>query len=370
MEVILSYLENMFLHMPKTPEVLRAKEELASMMEDKYNELLAEGKKENEAVGIVISEFGDLSELAEGLGLGAAYNGVGYGAGNGNGASYGAGNGNGAGYGAGNNNGTDYGMGNGSSQSYDEPAKMVSLNEAQEYIEASVKSSKLVALGVALCIYCPIPVLLMGGIHSYIKPMSDLNQVLLGIIPLLAMIGIAVGLFIANGTKMARFEYLKKERIQIDHGVENYLNEVAEQSKSSYTRNLIFGILMCIFSVVPVLIVGSLTEDSIIKVVSVILLLVMIGIGVMTFITNGSRMECMKVLKQEGDFSVRGREENKAIDVVAGIYWPIVTVIYLGWSFITMNWGFTWIIWPLAGILFGAIASICKAIRAAVKKEA
>ena len=43
MEVILSYLENMFLNMPKTPEVLRAKEELASMMDDKYNELLAEG---------------------------------------------------------------------------------------------------------------------------------------------------------------------------------------------------------------------------------------------------------------------------------------------------------------------------------------
>ena len=35
MEVILSYLENMFLNMPKTPEVLRAKEELASMMEGK-----------------------------------------------------------------------------------------------------------------------------------------------------------------------------------------------------------------------------------------------------------------------------------------------------------------------------------------------
>lgn len=49
MEVILSYLENMFLNMPHTPEVLRAKEELAGMMEDKYSELLAEGKKENEA---------------------------------------------------------------------------------------------------------------------------------------------------------------------------------------------------------------------------------------------------------------------------------------------------------------------------------
>jgi hypothetical protein len=38
-------------------------------MEDKYNELISEGKKENEAIGIVISEFGNLDELAEGLGL-------------------------------------------------------------------------------------------------------------------------------------------------------------------------------------------------------------------------------------------------------------------------------------------------------------
>lgn len=69
METILMYLDNMFLNMPKTPEVLRAKNELASMMEDKYNELMAEGKKENEAIGIVISEFGNLEELAAELGI-------------------------------------------------------------------------------------------------------------------------------------------------------------------------------------------------------------------------------------------------------------------------------------------------------------
>lgn len=33
----------MFLTMPKTPGVQLAKEELLSMMEDKYNELIAEG---------------------------------------------------------------------------------------------------------------------------------------------------------------------------------------------------------------------------------------------------------------------------------------------------------------------------------------
>ena len=69
MEAIRNYLENMFLHLPVTPEVLRAKAELAQMMEDKYNELKSEGRTENEAVGIVISEFGNLEELAEALGI-------------------------------------------------------------------------------------------------------------------------------------------------------------------------------------------------------------------------------------------------------------------------------------------------------------
>ena len=64
METIKSYLETMFANMPNTPEVIRAKTELLGMMEDKYNELIQEGKSENEAVGTVISEFGNLDELA------------------------------------------------------------------------------------------------------------------------------------------------------------------------------------------------------------------------------------------------------------------------------------------------------------------
>ncbi|HSN94092.1 MAG TPA: permease prefix domain 1-containing protein, partial [Anaerolineaceae bacterium] len=63
MEAIKSYLNNMFTNMPSTPEVVRAKEELGQMMEDKYTELRQNGKTENEAVGAVISEFGNLEEL-------------------------------------------------------------------------------------------------------------------------------------------------------------------------------------------------------------------------------------------------------------------------------------------------------------------
>ena len=56
METITTYLDNMFARLPRTKEVLRAKEELLATMEEKYNAYKREGKTENEAIGIVISD--------------------------------------------------------------------------------------------------------------------------------------------------------------------------------------------------------------------------------------------------------------------------------------------------------------------------
>ena len=69
METIRNYLNAMFAGLPDTPEVRRAYIELAAMMEDKYTELIEEGRSENEAIGTVIAEFGNLEELAQDLGI-------------------------------------------------------------------------------------------------------------------------------------------------------------------------------------------------------------------------------------------------------------------------------------------------------------
>lgn len=69
METIRNYLETMFKNLPQTEKVLKAKSELLQMMEDKYTELVSQGKSENEAIGTVIAEFGNLDELAGDLGI-------------------------------------------------------------------------------------------------------------------------------------------------------------------------------------------------------------------------------------------------------------------------------------------------------------
>ena len=63
MDVINAYLETMFLPYPQTPRLLEAKEDLRGMMEDAYNEAISAGRSNNEAVGKVIAEFGNIEEL-------------------------------------------------------------------------------------------------------------------------------------------------------------------------------------------------------------------------------------------------------------------------------------------------------------------
>ena len=47
--------------------------------------------------------------------------------------------------------------------------------------------------------------------------------------------------------------------------------------------------------------------------------------------------------------------EPKRNDPFSSFYWCLVTAIYLGISFYVNAWDRTWIIWPVAAILFVAI---------------
>lgn len=330
METIFNYLENMFLQLPKTSEVLRAKQELGNMMEDKFQELIAEGRKENEAVGIVISEFGNLEELAEELGISQVVN----------------------------------------HQNVErDTSRYVEREEAEAFIEMSRRTSIWVSFGVMLCILSPCALIYIGTLQDYSKNgISDGMIVLFGLIPLLLLVAIAVVMFCWNGMKMEKYEYMKKENFQMDAAFKEVLKQRQEQEKPKATLKLIIGILLCIFSVMPLLVVGAMFDDDLYAAYALIFLLVMVSVSIWFFIAGGSTVNSLKILLQEEEFSKEGKKSQKLMDVIGGIYWPIATVIYLGWSFWTMDWGFTWIVWPIAGILYGVIASICNIVQKSVSQ--
>ena len=65
---------------------------------------------------------------------------------------------------------------------------------------------------------------------------------------------------------------------------------------------------------------------------------------------------------QEDDYHPDKKVLNKKIEPIAGVYWIVTTAIYLAYSFITMKWEYSWIVWPVAGILFGALYIILELI--------
>jgi len=61
---------------------------------------------------------------------------------------------------------------------------------------------------------------------------------------------------------------------------------------------------------------------------------------------------------QEGDYSPSRKKKNVVYGRIAGIYWLIIVTLYLAAGFIFNKWSSSWIIWPIAGVLFGVISII------------
>lgn len=324
METIKNYLENMFMNLPKSKKVLQAKEELLTMMEDKYTELKANGKTENEAIGIVISEFGNLEDLAEEFGI------------------------------------REY-LDN-SSQA--ENKRLVTLEEAKQFIATSIRCGFKIGIGVMLCICSPIVLILLHGVaEQNAIALTENAADAIGLIVLLLMVAGAVSLFIMNGLKLEAYDFMKKEVFRLEFATDAYVREQKENFAPSFAYSITIGVILCILSIIPVTITGLAFEgNELLEYASVGLLLLIVSIAVFLFINAGTRFDSYKLLLQEDGYEEK-EKENKLVNTIASIYWPLVTCGYLAWSFITMDWGTTWIIWPIAGILFGAISTICNAIQ-------
>ena len=125
---------------------------------------------------------------------------------------------------------------------------------------------------------------------------------------------------------------------------------------------LVIGVILCIISAIPVIIAGAMRASDLVCVICVCVLLVFVAGAVLLFITAGMVHDSFLKLLQEEEYSVEKKKVAKKYNGIIGAYWLIMVAIYLGWSFYTNKWDFTWIIWPVAGVLFAAIMGILRTI--------
>lgn len=184
-----------------------------------------------------------------------------------------------------------------------------------------------------------------------------------GVIVMLLIVGLSTVFFILNGMKMERFGDLEKEAFRLEYGVEAIVRKKMAEYEGINRIYTVTGVFLCIISVCPLLIASSLDASEFIQTICLEVLFVIVAAAVYLLILAGEKKSCFQILLQEGDYTEAKKLEKKKTERVPAIYWCIVTAVYLGISFFTQDWGRTWIIWPCAAVLFGAVWGITGAFK-------
>ena len=247
--------------------------------------------------------------------------------------------------------------------SSDTTVKKISIEEANTYLEQRKRASWRIALATFLCILSPIALIVLTTLSGLPNPIiTETTASAVGLIVLFAFILCAVPIYIYCGFKNEPYAFLDKNiPFELEYGVKGLVTEKKNAFRPTYIAYNIIATCVCIFSVVP-LVLLSFSENEVLVAVALALLMIIAGIGAGMFIVAGTQNASMQKLLKEGDFTEKEKKRTSVKEIVGFCYWGILTAIYLAVSFLNNQWHLSWIIFAVGGILFPVVMCICNYI--------
>ncbi len=242
--------------------------------------------------------------------------------------------------------------------------RSVTLDEANEFIELRSKASVRIAAGVAACIISPVLLIVLAGYaEAGLVGLTENMAAGIGIAALLVIVAIAVMTFILAGLKLNKYEFMEKELLDLEYGIAGIAEKKKQDYSGTHKMSIAMGVGFCILSVVPLMIAVAFTEAEQVMVTMVGLLLVLVAAGVFLIVRTVMVMETYDQLLEEGDYSPEKKMEAKKNANLSTAYWCGALAIYLLWSFLSGDWQITWVVWPVAGVLFGGVCAVANMVR-------
>lgn len=368
MDVIDNYLDAMFATYPATTKVLEAKAELRAMMEDVYNGALAAGKSHNEAIGQALSEFGQIEEVVSLLDLpSGTYRDREVPSPQDPRTTFG--------------DGTPLPMEHlgdvpgTPDQTPDatpgRPRPPISMAHARNFADVYRQTRWLLGWAVAIFVVAPAPLVSLNTAAS--DPnfvISPAVATIIGFAVMLPLVAIGVGMLVWRHQKLRPFTLINEGTGQITPEVEAYAAGLRRQTERRRTPALIAAVGLWIVAVMPLIGAGVFTEnmpqfeaDRYIA-VGVASTMVLVAAGLLVFLPANWANSVSTRLSDAGLAEARREHAGPSEDprptwarVLLAAYWLVIVAIYLAWSFGTGSWDRSWIIFPVAGVAFAAIAA-------------
>ena len=239
----------------------------------------------------------------------------------------------------------------------------MTLEEAQGYADAQHRIRFRVSTAIMLFVLSPaVLIALPVAAEAGLVPMTDLAGVLIGIITLLVLVAVGVMLLVNTSRETAPFKRITEGHISTNPGVVRWAEALVAQHERGRIRALQIAIALWILAPIPLiafaLFLDGSPQDDFWTVIGVVLVLAIVAAGLGILLPQTWAHTVAENLgRNSGSAASDGDDEHSIIGVLAAFYWPLLAAIYLAWSFIGNAWGISWIIWPIGGVLFGAIAA-------------
>lgn len=231
----------------------------------------------------------------------------------------------------------------------------VTMEEANAYMNEKKKAAPMLANATTLCILSPIPLFL-------VSTFNDSLAIAVACTILLGMVALAVFIFIKTEIKLSPLQYLEQEPFETEYGVTGLVKEKNQSYQQHYSFSLACGVVLCILSVIPLIIAGCMEASDYICTLCLAVLLILVSVGVNILIRVSTIKSSYDTLLQEGDYTKKEKFVKKKTETFTGVYWCLVTAVYLGWSLWTKQWDVTYMIWPVATVLYAALYGIVKVV--------
>lgn len=243
------------------------------------------------------------------------------------------------------------------------PAPTVTRSELISYVSDVKKNAFYLALSVLLCIVSPVFLVFLSAASGYPEEagfsVSPQMAAAIGVSALLLTIAAATAGFILIGIKGEKLDATEKKSLG-GEGDETFalLSEEMARIETPYAVGLILGIVLCILSPVPIIFfaVAGFSDFYVICAVDALLLMVAVGVFLMVRVCE---------IKERYDrfFKVNGTEpcecaktkKDRAFSAVEEVYWLVVLIAYLIWSFMSMDWHITWVLWVISALVWAIV---------------
>lgn len=249
----------------------------------------------------------------------------------------------------------------------DAPLRCVTMEQAVDYLSLRRAAAPKLALATLLCVLSPVALLLLAALSD--RPGAALSENAaagIGLCVLLVLVAVAVAVFITCAAQVKAYAFLESEPFETAYGVTGMVRERRAAAAPEHTRGKVAGTVLCILSAVPLFIAVCLNGPDLLYVAAVCLLLVLAGVGSALFVYGGVYQAAMDRLLEEGDYVRPRKRQNGVVGAISSIYWLTVTAAYLLWTFGPW-WDAqpqdTWILWAVAGVLYGAVMALVRGIR-------